>query len=106
MTFDEARPVVETRLRAYSFAPRAGAPLRGAAAHVEDALRLLRTSERQLIAWRYRDGLDWDRIARRTGASRSSLLARADRTLFALAALLGVLRLDEPSETAGAGRGA
>ena len=104
MTYAEARPLLEAWLRAWGASQRTGTAPSGPAAAVEAALHWLPAADRELLAQRYRDGLSWDAIARRTRTSRSTLLARVDRTLFALATLLGVLRLDEPPGARGAAR--
>ena len=106
MTYDEARPMLDAWLRAWGAAQRTGGAASGPAAAVEAALRWLPAADRELLAQRYRDGLGWDAIARRTRTSRSTLLARVDRTLFALAALLGGFTWRSPARHPGRGQGA
>lgn len=68
---------------------------------MEAALQQLPAADRELLAQRYRDGLGWDAIARRTGTPWNTLMRRVDRALYGLAVLLGVFASQERGENDG-----
>ncbi len=90
--FMRQRKMVSVDIDSLSLASEAdgASPIRSDADWLEQSLKGLGTAERELITLRFQEGLSFDEISRRTGASALTLRKRVSRMVVKLRGLMGV----------------